>query len=157
MKKVTESLIVPYGPEDMYRMVNDIKSYPLFLPWCEGTHIIKETPEEVCARIDIKRGFIRQSFTTLNHLTPYHRIEMTLVEGPLEYLRGAWEFDTITGEPHSHEKSFVHTKVSLQLDFEFGNSWIGSMMNNYFEEIGRKFVKAFKDRADHVYGRAKTD
>ena len=33
MKEVTRSALVPYAPEQMFAMFQDIESYPQFLPW----------------------------------------------------------------------------------------------------------------------------
>ena len=39
MHTVERSALVLYSAEHMYSLVEDIESYPLFLPWCSGTEV----------------------------------------------------------------------------------------------------------------------
>ncbi|MBI4123468.1 MAG: ubiquinone-binding protein, partial [Betaproteobacteria bacterium] len=34
MKTITRSAIVPHSAQAMYALVEDVESYPRFLPWC---------------------------------------------------------------------------------------------------------------------------
>ena len=36
MRTVSRSALVPYSAEQMYVLVEDVESYPDFLPWCGG-------------------------------------------------------------------------------------------------------------------------
>ncbi len=42
MNKVNKSSTVNYTAEQMYDLVNDIRSYPEFLPMCEDIEMIEE-------------------------------------------------------------------------------------------------------------------
>jgi ribosome-associated toxin RatA of RatAB toxin-antitoxin module len=37
----------------MFELVEDVESYPEFLPWCAGTEVFERTPEVTMARLDI--------------------------------------------------------------------------------------------------------
>ena len=39
MKRIVRSAIVPHSALAMYRLVEDIESYPRFLPWCVETRV----------------------------------------------------------------------------------------------------------------------
>jgi ribosome-associated toxin RatA of RatAB toxin-antitoxin module len=44
--------------------------YPQFLNWCSSTDILNQTEQEITASISINKSAFRQTFTTLNTLTP---------------------------------------------------------------------------------------
>ena len=50
MASVQKSVLVPYGAERMFELVERIEDYPRFLPWCGGATILERTPAETLAR-----------------------------------------------------------------------------------------------------------
>jgi ribosome-associated toxin RatA of RatAB toxin-antitoxin module len=43
MKRVARSAIVPHSAAQLYALVEDIESYPRFLPWCVGVEVKSRT------------------------------------------------------------------------------------------------------------------
>ena len=43
--KINESMTVPYSARQMYELVNDVESYPSFLPWCHEAKILEKMPD----------------------------------------------------------------------------------------------------------------
>jgi ribosome-associated toxin RatA of RatAB toxin-antitoxin module len=41
MPQISRSALVPYSAEQMYELVNDVKSYPQFLPGCTGSRVLE--------------------------------------------------------------------------------------------------------------------
>ena len=142
MTTISRSAIVPYSTEQMYVLVNDINSYPQFLPWCRETAILSQSPDEVTARVTISRGGLNKSFTTRNRLLRNKMIEMRLIQGPLHHLEGFWRFQAL-GDSAS--------KVSLDINFEFSNRILSKMMGPLFNHITITLVDAFTKRAQQVY------
>ena len=142
MTTISRSAIVPYSTEQMYVLVNDINSYPQFLPWCRETTILSQSPDEVTARVTISKGGLNKSFTTRNRLLPNKMIEMRLILGPLHHLEGFWRFQAL-GDSAS--------KVSLDIDFEFSNRILSKTMGPLFNHITIILVDAFTKRAQQVY------
>jgi ribosome-associated toxin RatA of RatAB toxin-antitoxin module len=66
MATVERSILVEYSAEEMRALVDDIGSYPQFLPWCGGTEIVSREPGRTVATIRIDYRGIRQAFTTEN-------------------------------------------------------------------------------------------
>ena len=93
----------------MYDLVNDIEAYPLFLPWCRSTTVHSRSDDEVRATIEIAKGRLQKSFTTLNRLQRNKMMEVRLLEGPFRRLDGFWRFDALSEDA---------CKVSLDLEFE---------------------------------------
>ena len=144
MTLISRNALVPYSVEEMYALVDDIESYAEFLPWCRSTDVISRDANEVKASIEIARGALNKSFTTLNRLQTNKMIEMRLVKGPFKRLEGFWRFDAL--------KDNVASKISLDLDFEFESKLIALAVGPVFNQIANSMVDAFCKRAIEVYG-----
>ena len=140
---VSRNALVPYAASEMYALVDDIESYPQFLPWCKNAKILSRNDDEVRASIELARGGIQRAFTTCNRLQPGKMIEMRLVEGPFHHLDGFWRFDALTGQA---------CKVSLDMDFEFSNRILSMTIGPVFGQIVNSLVDSFCRRAVAVYG-----
>ena len=143
MKTVHRNALVMHSAEQMYRLVNDIESYPLFLPWCSGSRLESATPEEIVASLDVAKAGVKKTFTTRNRLVENRRVEMALVDGPFQRLAGSWSFTPLNEEA---------CKVELDLEFEFSSKLMAVMLGPVFNEAANTMVAAFCKRADEVYG-----
>ena len=143
MASISRSALVPYSAGRMYALVDDIESYPLFLPWCRTSTVISRNNDEVKASIEIARGAVNKSFTTCNRLQKDKMIEMRLVEGPFRHLQGFWRFDSLSEDA---------CKVMLDLEFEFAGKLLDMTVGPVFNQIANTLVDAFCQRAKEVYG-----
>lgn len=144
MPVINKSALVPYSASEMYALVNDIESYPQFLPWCGSSRVLSDSEDEVRATIEIAHGSLRKAFTTCNRLQAGKMIEMRLENGPFRHLEGFWRFDVL-GERAC--------KVRLDMDFEFSNRLVGMAMGPLFTQVTSSLVDAFCRRAEQVYGK----
>ncbi len=146
MTLISRNALVPYSVEEMYRLVEDIEAYPSFLPWCRSTAVLErdEAQQQVKASIEIAKGALNKSFTTINRMQKNKMIEMRLLKGPFKHLEGFWRFDALKGAEAC--------KISLDLDFEFENRLIALAVGAVFNQIANTMVDAFSKRAVEVYG-----
>ena len=110
---VKREALVTYSCSQMYNLVNDVLSYPVFLPACTNAEIIFQSMENVEAKLDLKKGSVNFSLLTRNTFVKDREINMQLIEGPFEYLKGSWEFLPV-GEIGCH--------IQLHIDFKINNS-----------------------------------
>lgn len=143
MPAIHRSALVPYSSAEMYSLVNDIDSYPQFLPWCKSARVLSRDDDQVRASLELARGGFEKAFTTCNRLQKNKMIEMRLVEGPFRHLEGFWRFEPL-GEQAC--------KVSLDMDFEFANKLVGLALGSLFNQIANTLVDSFCKRAIDVYG-----
>ncbi len=143
MAKVQKSAIVPHSADRMFDLVNDVESYPKFLPWCRSGRLISRTDEELCGEIEVARAGIHQKFSTCNRLYGNERIDIHLREGPFRKLHGTWQFTPLREDA---------CKVELTLEFEFSGKLINAAFGAVFNQIASSFVEAFCKRANQVYG-----
>ena len=144
MSIIKRSALVHYSPAEIYALVNDVASYPEFLPWCRSARVLESSDSEMTASVEIAKGMLNRSFTTHNQLDPPHSIELTLVDGPFKKLQGSWQFSPL--------KTENACKVSLQLEFEFESTMMSLAAGPIFTQIGNSLVDAFCKRAVEVYG-----
>ena len=144
MPQVNKSALVPYPAGAMYALVNDIESYPDFLPWCRSAHILISEEDQLQASIAIAKGPLQKSFVTRNTgCARKTAIEIQLVDGPFRKLDGLWRFEALDEQA---------SKVALSLDFEFSSRLLALSVGPVFQQIGNTMVDAFCRRARQLYG-----
>ncbi len=142
MAHISRSALVPYSAEQMYVLVDAIRDYPQFLPWCRSTQEFSRNPDEVRASIEIAKGAVNKSFTTRNLMQRNKLIEVSLVDGPFKHLHGFWRFDELKPDA---------CKVTLDLDFEFSNMLMRIAIGPVFSQVANTLVDSFVERARQVY------
>lgn len=142
MPTVQRKAHVPYSAEQMFDLVNDVDSYPLFLHWCRGASVNSRQGNTIEATVDIGVLGFHQSFRTRNTLKRPERIGIELVSGPFRRLRGEWRFTQAENG----------SDVSLSLAFEVTLSPFGVVFARVFEELAGSQMNAFIARAAKVYG-----
>ncbi|HBT1965812.1 type II toxin-antitoxin system RatA family toxin [Klebsiella pneumoniae] len=142
MPQISRTALVPFSAEQMYQLVNDVKSYPDFLPGCTGSRVLELGPTQMTAAVDVSKAGISKTFTTRNTLTSNQSILMSLVDGPFKKLIGGWKFIPLSPEA---------CKIEFHLDFEFTNKLIEMVFGRIFKELAANMVQAFTSRAKEVY------
>ena len=127
-----------HAAQAMYDLVNDIESYPQFLPWCAGAKILQCDAHTMLAEVRIAYRGLSKSFTTRNQLEPHHKISMTLVDGPFSELSGVWTFSPLRENA---------CKICLSMQFDFANAWVGHAVGPVFKQIADSMVDSFVRRA----------
>lgn len=90
MREIKHSALVAQPPRRLFDLINDINSYPSFIPWCTHARVLSRSDREIVATIGVQRGPLKSEFTTRNELEQDRRIVMHLVTGPFKMLEGEW-------------------------------------------------------------------
>lgn len=144
MTEIERSALVMFSAEQMFDLVNDVASYPQFLPGCRGAEILYSDAETLEARLDLSRAGIRQSFITRNRLERPMRMALTLVNGPFETFNGEWRFTPLAVDA---------CKVSFSLAFSLKNRLVAAAAGKLFSDLANQMVGAMCARADDIYGK----
>ena len=142
MSDINKSKIVPYKQKEIYDLVNDIKSYPQFVPFCSDSQINRYAVNEIRATLSFSKGHLSTSFTTLNRLQPHKMVEIRLINGPFRNLEGFWQFEVL------EERC---CRVSLDLKFEFSSQLLALTFGPLFNQIATMLVDIFCKRASTIY------
>jgi ribosome-associated toxin RatA of RatAB toxin-antitoxin module len=143
MREVKRSALIAESPARMYELINDIESYPSFVPGCTAARVVSRKEAEVVATLNIKRGPLKAEFTTRNLLEPDKRILMQLVSGPFRVLEGLWTL-TPLGD--------LGCRVELEMRFEFTNRVTGALFESIFVDTAASLVDSFVRRARETRG-----
>jgi ribosome-associated toxin RatA of RatAB toxin-antitoxin module len=144
MPLITRSALVAYRPQELFALVNDVESYPQYLPYCVEARVLARADDEVMARIAFSRLGITRGVTTRNRLAAPHRLDIELVEGPFAKLAGSWHFQPL-GD--------VGSKVVFEVDYEVDTQVAQLVAGMAIGEAAGLAVDAFQKRAAQLYGK----
>ncbi len=138
MRNLTRSALIARPPPEVFALVNDVASYPKFVPGCSSAEILLQSATEVVARLKVHRGPLSTQLTTRNRPRPYSEIRLELVAGPLRALDGLWTFSPVGANG---------CRIELQLQFEFSNALKAALLDPLIEGVATSMVHAFVGRA----------
>lgn len=140
MREVKRLALVARSAGELYALITDIESYPLFVPWCTHARVHSRTPTEIIATLGVRQGALTGEFTTRNTLEPERRVHMRLLSGPFSTLEGEWLLRPL---PQGCE-------VALSVRFAFKSRLTGLMFEPLFARTIESLVDAFVQRARAV-------
>lgn len=134
---------LPYSQQQLFDLVADVARYPEFLPWCLSSRIIKREENTFYADLIIGYGtLVREKFTSRVVLESPTAIRVEYLKGPMKHLSNKWAFIV---EPDGG------CTIDFYVDFEFRNALFQKLMGVFFNEIVRRMVAAFEQRARDLY------
>ena len=142
LKRVERSAIVAYSCEQLFSLVNDIESYPTFLPYWSSVHIQESSDSEQIVTIELAKGPLKQSFTTRNTWQAPTKIQMELLKGPFSSFQGVWQFKPIPSGG---------SEVLYVMSFEVQSSWLKPVLEAFFGSLMETMMGAFLEEAARRY------
>ena len=137
MREVKRSALINRTPAEVFALINDIESYPQFLPWCTHARVQSRSASEIVATLGVRQGALRGEFTTRNTLEPVRRIHMQLLSGPFRTLAGEWLLTPLEGG----------CRVELTMRLAFANPLTALLFEPKFADTIGSLVGAFVERA----------
>ena len=146
MTSHAETKYLPYTAKEMFDLVADISSYPEFLPWCAAARVRKEIQKGVIKQIEadlvISFKVFREKFGSRVILdASKFTIETEYLDGPFRHMHSVWSFNN----------SEQGCEVNFNVDFEFKNAMLQSIMGLVFNDAMQRIVRAFERRAADLY------
>jgi ribosome-associated toxin RatA of RatAB toxin-antitoxin module len=141
MRNLTRSALIARPPDQVFALVNDVASYPQFVPGCSSAEILLRSDTEIVARLRVHRGPLSTQLTTRNRPRPPGEIRLELVAGPLRALDGVWTFTPVGSNG---------CRIELQLQFEFSNPIKAALLEPLIEGVATSMVHAFVGRAQQA-------
>ena len=138
MPTVRKSVLVSRSAPTMFALVDDVESYPEFLPWCSATQVFERTESVTRARLDIDYHGLASHISTRNVKQPPGDMVLEFVEGPFERFRGRWSFVALGEEG---------CRVEFALDYAFSSSALEAVLGPVFGHIIETLVDRFVARA----------
>ena len=159
MPRHHESRQLPYTARQMYDLVADVQHYPEFLPWNSAARINSRVPvmggapgdEVIEADLVISFKVFRERFGSRVTLLPGPGLIHTqYLDGPFKRLKSTWAF----AERPATADMPISCQVTFDVDFEFRNAILATVIGLVFNEAMARVVRAFESRAKAVYGTA---
>jgi ribosome-associated toxin RatA of RatAB toxin-antitoxin module len=141
MPTVRKSVIVSRPASTMFALVEDVESYPRFLPWCAGTQVLERTDAVTVARLDIDYHGLTTYIQTRNAKEPPERMSLEFVAGPFERFRGQWRFVELGAQG---------CRVDFALDYAFSSVALEAVLGPVFGHIVETLVDRFVQRAESL-------
>jgi coenzyme Q-binding protein COQ10 len=136
--KHSESRVVPYTADLMYRVVADVEHYPQFLPWVTALRLLSREDGLLTAEMLVGFGPFREKYTSKITLDPAARtVDVVAIKGPFRQLENHWRF-TPDGE---------RCRIDFSILFEFRNPLLQAAASTAFEKVLLKMTDAFVARA----------
>jgi ribosome-associated toxin RatA of RatAB toxin-antitoxin module len=142
MKRINRSAIVEHSAQQMFSLVDDIESYPRFLPWCRAAKVDQRTAEQVQATLSVGMRGLKQTFSTRNELHPPEGMEMRLLKGPFRHFAATWRFKPLSAQACA---------VEFSLEYEMAGP-LARLLEPLFDHIADTMVDAFTRRANDLHG-----
>ena len=143
MPRHTETRHLPYSPEQLFDLVADVKSYPLFLPWVVAVRVRSDSDTDMIADLVVGFRALKETFASKVIKRRPHEIEIDYIEGPLKYLHNSWKFERAEGGG---------TLVHFCVDFAFRSRLFETLAGSMFDRALRRMTNAFEQRAAALYG-----
>ena len=149
MTSHSEIKYLPYTAKEMFELVADISAYPEFLPWCAAARVRKEMQKgelkQIEADLVISFKVFREKFGSRVLLdTSNYVIQTDYIDGPFRYMHSVWSF----------ENCEEGCEVKFDVDFEFKNAMLQSIIGLVFNDAMQRIVRAFERRASDLYTRS---
>jgi len=141
MAIVRKSVLVDRPAPLLYALVEDVESYPEFLPWCAGARVFERTPVLTMARLEIDYRGLKSHISTRNVKDPPEGMVLEFIDGPFESFRGHWRFVAL-GE--------AGCRVKFALDYRFSSRAFEAALGPVFGYIAQTLVDRFVARAESL-------
>lgn len=150
MKHVKKSVLLWYSPQEMYRLVTDVPSYPKFLPWCERSEVLAQDADGMTAKLYLSYAGVKHAFTTRNRHQPDEQVTVELVDGPFSVLDGTWRFKALGHA--ATDGAPTACRIDFEMRYAFASKALEVVVSPVFDRVANTLVDAFVKRAGQVYG-----
>lgn len=135
---------LPYSQEQMFDLVAGVDKYHEFAPWCVASRINKWEGDNIFyADLVIGYKLFREKFSSKVILDGPKELTIEYQKGPLKNLTNHWAFKSMD------DGSCL---ISFSVEFEFKNVALQTLANMFFNEVVKRMIGAFEERAHEVYG-----
>lgn len=140
--------ILPFSPQELCRLVGDVREYPQFIPWLKSLRVIEEEPRdgggwEGIAEATVGWKAITERFATTVRCEPVKgEVDVSLVRGPFHALDNRWRF-----EPHGDG-----ARVRFWISYQFKNPVLQALVAANKDKLTGRIMHAFEREARRRLG-----
>lgn len=143
MHKYNSITTLDFTSIQLYNIVIDVESYPLFLPWCLSSKIIsKINKNNFDASLTVGYKVIDEKYTSRIEAVFSKKIRSYAISGPFKSLDSIWAFNDINSN---------QCEVEFKIEYEFKSFFLDKVMGSLFKKATLKMLEAFEKRAFYLY------
>ena len=143
MHKYNSITTLDFTSIQLYNIVIDVESYPLFLPWCLSSKIIsKVNKNNFDASLTVGYKVIDEKYTSRIEAVFSKKIRSYAISGPFKSLDSNWTFNDINSN---------QCEVEFKIEYEFKSFFLDKVMGSLFKKATLKMLEAFEKRAFYLY------
>jgi coenzyme Q-binding protein COQ10 len=131
-----------YTPEQLFSLVSDIESFPIFMPGCLDAHIVEKGERFLRVENVFGVGPMHSRFLSTAELDPPHRIDISSSDGPWQHFHMCWQF----------LPSGTGCRVACTSSLEFRSPLLAALARFSRRETEDRIIEAFKARARILFG-----
>jgi coenzyme Q-binding protein COQ10 len=140
--------VLPYTPDQLFKLVGDVEHYADFVPWLTSmrtwnSHDIEPGVTSIDAEASIGISVLRERFSTrvIRDANQRH-IGVNLLQGPFRALKNDWVFT-----PHPDG-----AQIAFSIVFEFKSRLLDAFLAANMDRAILKLIACFEARAAQLYG-----
>jgi coenzyme Q-binding protein COQ10 len=143
------SKVLPYEPEQLFRLVGDVERYPEFVPWITAmrtwnARTLSEGVTAIDAEASVGFSFLREKFATRVRRDALNRqIDVSLISGPFRKLANRWRF---------LDAGHGCTRIEFDIDFVFKSRMLETLLRANFSHAVDRLIGCFESRAKALHG-----
>ena len=127
----------------LYNVVIDVESYPLFLPWCLSAKILKKrNKDNFDALLKVGYKAIDENYISRIEAISNNSIRSYAISGPFKVLDSNWFFRDISKD---------ECEVEFTVKYEFKSFFLDKLMGSLFNKATLKMLDAFEKRSYQLY------
>jgi coenzyme Q-binding protein COQ10 len=144
------SKLLPYTPEQLFRLVGEVEQYPDFVPWISSMRTWNaRTLSDGVSSLDAEAGvgfsFLKERFATrVRRDAVGQQIDVSLLSGPFKRLLNRWRFI---------DAGHGCTRVEFDIDFQFKSRLLETLLSANFAHAVERLMGCFEARAEALYGK----
>lgn len=140
--------VLPYSPDQLFRLVGDVAAYPEFVPWIKAmrTWNAREAApgiDTLDAEATVGFKLLNERFSTrVRRDSMLRRIDVNLISGPFHTLVNNWAFHPDPGG----------TRIEFHIEFAFKSKILEALLSANFHHAVDRLMHCFEARAQKLYG-----
>ena len=143
MNNYKNTIILKNSSKQLFDIVIDVESYPLFLPWCTSSRIIEKISNtNFNAELSVGYKALDEKYVSRINAITNKEINSEAISGPFKLLKSTWTFNDI-------DKN--NCKVDFFIQYKFKSFFLEKIMGSLFKRATIKMLDAFERRAKELY------
>lgn len=128
---------VPVSPERAFAVVNQVESYPDFLPDVERVEVLEENDTERLVEIEFQHPLLSVVQKSRARRDPPRSITIEQIEGLGKAFRLHWRFEPLASGG---------TEITAELEVEFDSRLLSAVLGRALERMIEEMITRFEKR-----------